>query len=65
MVFETHPLLSNQVIAKINNKNCNPMKQTKQIVTCTNFEMRVFKAARISLKKVRKIKSREFKAERK
>ena len=33
--------------------------------TCTNFELHEFKAARISLKKVREIKSREFKAERK
>ena len=31
MVFETNALLSNQVIAMINNNNCNPMKQTKQI----------------------------------
>ena len=50
------------------------MKQTKQIETgillarilsCANLKLREFKAARISLKKVREIKSREFKAERK
>ena len=60
-IFETEALLSNQVKAKIKNNNCN--KPNK--FTCTNFELREFKAARISLEKVREIKSREFKAERK
>ena len=45
------------------------MKQTEQkekrITTCTNFKLREFKAARISLKKEREIKSLEFKAARK
>ena len=49
MVFETHALLFNQAIAKINNNNCNPMKQTKQIekgillariLTCANLKLR-------------------------
>ena len=40
------------------------MKQIKQIYL-HEFELREFKTARISLKKVREIKLREFKAERK
>ena len=49
MVFETHALLSNQVIAKINNNNCNSMKQAKQIekrilfariLRCANLKLR-------------------------
>ena len=44
------------------------MKQTNQIekgILLARIELRKFKATRISLKKVREIKSREFKAERK
>ena len=51
------------------------MKQTEQkekkitilarILSCANLKLREFKAARISLEKVREIKSLEFKAARK
>ena len=49
MVFDTHALLSSQVIAKITNYNCNSMKQTKQIekgillaqiLRCANLKLR-------------------------